>query len=103
MNIPNFQDIPVIVKKGDDYFFSDEWRTILLALFETLQTNASNEGLVMPTQSAANITTIQNNQYTNGQYSTAYGTMIYDSTDNSVRIAINNGSNVPVFKTVTLT
>jgi hypothetical protein len=66
----------------------------------------------MPTQTAADILAIQNhvnlipdgNSGTNFQvYTCAFGTMIYDSTNNSIRIAVNNGADAPIFKTVTLT
>jgi hypothetical protein len=73
------------------------------ALVSSLQNYVGNEGLVAPTQLASDITVIQNNQLSNNEYTCAFGTIIYDSTNNSIRIAVNNGSGAPVFLTVTLT
>lgn len=108
MNIPSFQDIPVIVKRGDDYYWSDEWRNIMQQLIQALQLDASDEGLVAPTQTSAaspnnKIQLIQNNQLSNGSYTCKFGTMLYDSTNNSGRFCVNNGAGIPLFKTITLT
>lgn len=98
--VANFLDTPVVNKDGQ---FTDEWRNIMQQVFQSLQLNFGNEGLVMPTQTDANITTIQNNVDNNGNPTAQYGTILYDSTNNSIRISINNGLNAPIFKTVTLT
>lgn len=92
---------------------SEAGRQYLDKLTNELQTNAGQEGLVMPTQSSAplppphastnNIAIIQNNQLANGQFTCQFGTMLYDSHTNNVLIAVNNGSGQPIFKTVTLT
>ncbi len=89
MNIPNFQDIPVIVKRGDDYYFSDEWRRIMEQLLQTLRKNASQEGLVPPSQPTTNITIIQP--------TATNGTIIYDQTTDQLK-----GLIAGVFKTFTL-
>lgn len=112
MNIPNFADIPVVVKRGDAYYWSDEWRDIMQSLIQTLQENASEEGLVAPTQSSeviapaisSDITIIQDAKTSTAPlvYKTAYGTMLYDSFTNNVLMAINNGAGAPLFKTVQL-
>ena len=100
MNIPNYIDTKIISAGG---MWSDEWKFIMQQLIQQLQLNASNEGLVAPTQNATNMTTIQNHQNPNGDYTTQYGTILYNSTDNTIRIAVNNGSGAPIFKKVTLT
>ena len=106
ITIPNLPSGPLVDKDG--YPTGDEL-TFRQSLITLLQRLVGSEGLVMPTQTADNITTIQNNTipiYTNPAstaYTCQYGTCLYDSTDNSIRIAINNGSDAPVFKTVTLT
>lgn len=89
MNIPNFEDVPVIVKKGDDYFWSDEWRFIMQQLFQTLQQYAGNEGLVPPSQKTTDITVIQPHAQN--------GTIIYDQTTNQLK-----GLIAGVFKVFTL-
>ena len=101
MNIPNLPPLSPTVDENrmrtpTEQVFMDQ-------LIKQLQQNAGPEGLVMPTQDATNITAIQNNQLPNGEYTCAYGTMLYNSTANSIMIAIDNGSGVPVFKTVTIT
>lgn len=106
MNIPNFMDIGVVIKEGDSYMWSDEWSNIIQQLIQTLQDNAGREGLVMPTLSAADILTVQNNLAQDGTtYTCQYGTMVYDSTNNRVMIAVSDGGlpPAPIFKTVTLT
>ncbi len=84
MNIPNFVDIPVIVKRNDGYYWSDEWRAIMIALIQTLQTNASNEGLVPPSQSAANIGIITPSAQT--------FTLIGDTTNNKLKVKLQDGT-----------
>lgn len=99
MNIPNFP-VGAIVK--DDKTPTDSFVTFLQQLISVLQTNAGQEGLVAASQSSANVTTIQNNQLPNGAYTCQYGTFLYDSGANSIRVAINNGAGAPIFKTVTV-
>lgn len=107
MNVPNLPIDPIVDKEGrltavGKNFFEQLIRELIL--------NFSNEGLVAPTQTNSNLTSpqyminlIQNNQNGQGQYTCAYGTILYNATANSVMMAINNGSDAPVFKTVTLT
>lgn len=103
MKIPQFLDIAVIEKRGEEYFWTAEWRDIIKQLMSELSTDASDEGLVMPTQNATNITTIQNNTLSNGAATCQFGTGLYNSTANSIMFCINDGSGNPIFKTVTLT
>lgn len=88
-----------------DGTLSEVAQNFLDALQSLMNTFIGEEGVVMPTQTASNITVIQNNtQMTpNGvnYHTCAYGTLIYDSTDNTARVALNNGSNAPIFKTIT--
>ena len=110
IRVPNLPSGRIVDDNGKP---TDEELTFRQALVTLLQQLFGSEGLVMPTQTATNITTIQNNTVsiplpgnpTNTAYTCEFGTMLYDSTDNSIRIAINSLSsdNAPVFKTVTLT
>lgn len=59
--------------------------------------------MVAPTYTSTQITALQNATDLLGNYTCQYGTTVYNSTANSMMMAINNGSNAPVFKTVTLT
>lgn len=105
IRIPNLPMGQITDDKGFATETEQTWRQTLIS---SLQNNFGSEGCVVPTQSAANILMIQNNNYLNdatGQtvYTCQYGTMLYNSTANSIMIAVNNGSGQPVFKTVTLT
>lgn len=91
MNIPNNPDIPVIIKREDgNYYWTEEWQNIWDQLFQTLQLNASEEGLVPPSQSTANIAIIEP--------TSKEGTIIYDSTTKQFK-----GNEGGVFKIFTLT
>ena len=98
--IPNFENLPIIQAGG---VWSDTWSLIMQQLLSTLQTNFGPEGLVAPTLTAAQITAVQNNQLPNGAFTCQYGTIVYNSTANSMMMAVNNGAGAPIFKTVTLT
>lgn len=100
MKIPNLPIDKLIDSTTND--ISSSWRQFFDFLIKQLQSNASNEGVVSPSQSASDILKIQNNQLQNLSYTCQYGTSIYNSTANSIMFAINNGANVPLFKTVTL-
>lgn len=101
MNIPS---LPVSGFFNDDKTdLSPAWRQFFDLLINALNTNASNEGLVLPTQNSTNIAVIQGNQLQNLAYTLQYGTGLYNSTANSIMFAVNNGTGAPIFKTVTLT
>lgn len=105
MNIPNLPVGAMIDDNGNPTPVELLFRQNLI---QTLQQGAGPEGLVAPSQpnaAAPNnfITQIQNNTDAQGNYTCAYGTILYNSTANSIMIAVNNGSGAPIFKTVTLT
>jgi hypothetical protein len=100
MNIPSLPVQNFIDEHTGD--MDSNWRNFFVQLLKTLQTNASEEGLVSPTQSASNITIIQNNQLQNLSYTCAGGTLIYNSTTNALMVAIL-AAGIPTFKTVTVT
>lgn len=111
IRVPNLPQGPIVDKNGNA---TQEYLSFLQGMLTLLQKYFGQEGLVAPTQANGApptdyITQIQDNQMPDpitgnpGPYSCQYGTIIYNSTANTVMMAINNGSNVPVFKTVTLT
>lgn len=102
-NVPNVPIDPMFEVKDNQVILTSVGKDFFESFIKFFFTNFSNEGLVAPTQTATNLTTIQNNQNSQSQYTCQYGTILYDSTDNSIRISINNGSGAPIFKTVTLT
>ena len=102
--IPNLPSGPIADKDGNPTQAELNFRQMLL---QQLQLLMGNEGMVMPTQSSDNITTIQNNStLTPGTNITTYpcqfGTFIYNETSNSIQVAVNDGTGKPVFKTVTI-
>jgi hypothetical protein len=99
MKIPNFIDVPVIELDGENKGkFTETWRNIMTQLFQVLQQNASDEGLIVPQQSTANISQLEganNQQYT--------GALIYDFTTNKIKVSIFNPiSGTNTFKEIQL-
>lgn len=79
--IPNFEDIKFVDENG---YLTNEWRNILMQLFQGLQSNFSNEGLKVPQQPAANLVTLSTAQ--------SIGSLVYDSDNNKFKACIPNGS-----------
>ncbi len=100
IRVPN---LPLGQVVDEDGMATDDEMTFRQALVSGLQRLFGNEGVVVPTQSAANIITIQNNTNPQGQFTCAFGTILYNSDANSIMIAVDNGAGAPLFKTVTLT
>ena len=76
MLIPAFDNVKFVDENG---FLTPEWRSILEQLFQAMQANLSNEGLVMPSQPIANI---------NSLTKSANGTFIYDETDDLPKVLV---------------
>lgn len=110
MNIPNLPLAPMVDKDGNA---TDVELTFRQNLISALQEGAGPEGVVFPTVNPTQLTTIQNNQNPQGQYTCALGTTLYvevdpaDYTQDIVVIAVRNSNDypnsAPLFKTVTLT
>jgi hypothetical protein len=119
VRIPNLPTGPVVDENGMPTDQETSFRQALLALLETF---LGDEGLVMPSQDAADVTIIQNHTEVTpaGTYGTpittytcAYGTMLYEVNDDAptpdplkdeVVVAVNDGAtpNKPVFRQVFL-
>ena len=106
--VPNLPNGRITDENGYPSPEESLWRQ---TTFSFMQNNLGSEGLVAPTQTAADITTIQNNQVPNPSDPTnplvnintcQYGTFIYDETNRSMRVSINNGAGAPIFKTLVL-
>lgn len=82
--IPVFDNIKITDEEG---YLTPAWRSIFQQLFETLQINIGPEGLVMPSQTAANINLLTDSPN---------GAMVYDSDNNLAKIRING-----TWKTIT--
>lgn len=78
MNIPNFNDTRVADKDG---YLTDEWRQIFAQLFSQLQGGISDEGISVPQQNSANITTLAD--------ANKAGTLLYDSDNHNLKANIN--------------
>jgi hypothetical protein len=107
IRIPNLPTGKMVDDKGNT---SDDELTFRQVLVTNLQKLFGPEGCVVPSQTAADITNIQNNNYVDegsGEtvYTCEFGTILYNSTDNSIMIAVSDGliPPKPIFKTVTLT
>lgn len=92
---------------NEDGTFTDSVQNFFDLLHTLLIQNLGDEGLVMATQSTSNILSIQN-ATTTGPTGTLtksceFGTMIYDSTTNQPKIALNDGSGNPLFKIINTT
>ncbi len=103
--IPNLPSGPIVDKDGNPTQAELNFRQMLL---QQLQLLMGNEGLVMPSQSSSNITTIvAGSSITPGTdvtvYSCQFGTLLYNSTDNSIQVVVDDGMGVPTIKTVTIT
>lgn len=109
MNIPNLPISPMVNAEG---YPTDVELNFRQNLIQVLQLGAGNEGLVMPTVSPTQLTTIQNNQNAQGQFTCQLGTMLYvqhpsDYTQDKVVISVRTDNTypatAPLFKKVTLT
>lgn len=105
IRVPNLPTGQIVDPDGNA---TDDELTFRHGLVTSLQKNFGNEGVVVPTQTATAITQIQNNSYPDPLtgapvYTCQFGTILYNSTANSIMIAVDNGAGVPLFKTVTLT
>lgn len=78
MNVPNYIHDRLVNKEG---LLTEEWQVLIGQLLEELQTNFSNEGLVAPSQTTANINIIQPKALA--------GTLIYDTDTNQLMVNID--------------
>lgn len=110
VRVPNLPSGALVDNQGNA---TDDELTFRQGLISSLQQNFGNEGLVAPSQpnDAApndNITQIQNARIPDpitglpNQYSCAPGTLIYNTTNDTLMVAILVAG-VPTFKTVTVT
>lgn len=89
IRIPNIPSGKVVDENG---FASDDEQTFRRVLITSLQNNFGSEGCVVPSQTTANITSIQNNTYVepatgNIIYTCQGGTLIYDTDTNQLKVA----------------
>ncbi len=110
IRVPNLPSGRIVDDNGAP---TDDELTFRQGLITSLQQNFGNEGLVAPSQPNAaapndNITQIQNARIPDpitglpNQYSCAPGTIIYNTTNDTLMVAILVAG-VPTFKTVTVT
>lgn len=104
IRVPNLPNGQLVDEDGNA---TDDELTFRQGLITSLQQNFGNEGLVAPVQDSTNIAIIQNNQLPNpvtgvaDQYSCQPGTIIYNSTNDTLMVAILVGG-IPTFKTFTV-
>lgn len=105
MIIPNYIDMQVIDPKTG--YFTPQWKAIMQQLMQELQLNASQNGLVAPTQDSATITTIETATQVSPAppgftFITSFGTLLYNSTGNILMVALNNAGAPQFHQIVTL-
>lgn len=105
IRIPN---LPQGKIANEDGTITQEWLTFMQTFISNMQSLFDPEGVVLPTQAAADISIIEANTEVNPSggspvFTTEYGTGLYNSTANSIMFAVDGGGGVPLFKTVTLT
>lgn len=75
-------------------------------LYKFMVKNLGEEGLVAPTQPTVNKNIIQDNTEFSPTgittHTCKFGTILYDSDEQAVYIAVDNGSGLPIFKQVSL-
>lgn len=105
--------IPIMDFRGSKFVNEDGTLTeVSQSFFDLLTTilikSIGQEGIVSPTQDSASIALIQDNQVSNvltgnSSYTCQFGTLIYDSTNNKLIVALDDGFGIPVFKNVLTT
>lgn len=109
VRVPDLPRGQMVDEKG---YPTPEELTFRETLLTLLNDILGNTGLVMPQQTGSNIALIQNNTVLAPDASTPiypcqFGTMIYQtdamSGATAVKVAVNDGTGVPTFMTVTLT
>jgi hypothetical protein len=99
IRIPNLPMGHIVEQDGMP---TDDELTFRQVLITNLQRLFGNEGCVLPSLTTSEITTIQNNVNAQGLHTCAYGTMVYDTAVNEVKVAINIGG-IPQFKIIPYT
>ncbi len=99
MNIPGLPVGLMVNEDGTPTAVELQFRQTLI---QELQQNAGLEGLVAPSQPAIDIATIVANVDAQGNYTCAPGTLLYDTTNNLLKVVILEAG-VPTLKTVTFT
>jgi hypothetical protein len=99
IRIPNLPMGNIVEKDG---YPTDDEMTFRQVLISNLQRLFGNNGVVLPSLTSTEIAYVENKVDIQGRKTCAYGTMVYDTTVNQVKVAINIGGN-PVFKVIPYT
>lgn len=99
VRIPNLHMGEMVDNTG---YPTDDEMTFRQVLITNLQRLFGNNGVVLPSLTTVEIGYVENNVDIQGRKTCAYGTMVYDTTVNQVKVAINIGGN-PVFKVIPYT
>src|SRR3990167_4274095 len=87
--VPNLVQDKFVDEQG---YLTPEWRSLFDQLLQNMQQNLSNEGYVVPSQTASDIAIIQAGTNPDGSYIAQNGTLIFDtSAVNGGSIAVPNG------------
>lgn len=105
VRIPNLPMGHVVDKEG---LPTDDELTFRQTLITNLQRLIGNDGVVLPSLTSTQITDLENQKryepgiLANAQYSTPFGTLVYDKTTNQIKASIDDGTGKPIFKIVNL-
>lgn len=81
MKVPIFNDVKLVDEDGK---MTSEWRDILSQLFQSLQTDFSEEGIIIPSQPRSNISKLDDSPNW-----TMIGDQTEDLTDSVLKIKID--------------
>lgn len=79
MKIPSFINMKIVDEKG---YLTDPWAQVFMLLLQQLQVNFSDEGVVIPSQTTANVTRIQNSS------TCQVGTLLFNSTTGKLQVKL---------------
>ena len=81
MKVPSYINGAIVSESGE---LTESWQNVFVQLFDEMQANLSDEGVVSPSQSSANISIIEPNA--------SPGTLIFDSDTNELKVRLSDGT-----------
>lgn len=98
MNFPIF-DFAGIQFTDQEGKLTDAAQKIMDLLLKTLINGVGTEGFAVSQLTADQITVVQNNKDSYGSYTCQFGTLVYDTTNNQLKVAKDVGG-VPTFTVI---
>ncbi len=98
MNFPIF-DFGGIQFTDDQGKLTDVAQKLMDLLLKTLISGVGTEGFAISQLSSADIAVVQNNRDSSGNFTCQFGTVVYDTTTNQLKVA-KNSAGAPVFTVI---